>query len=282
MNDFHQDLTLAEQAASGDREALEVLLSGVQDLIFNLSLRMLGTVQDAQDASQEILLKVMTHLSSYRGESAFSTWTFRIAANHLQSYRRSMFSQRPLSFEVYGYDIANGRAQDVPDLTQGVDHALLERELKLSCTNVMLQCLDAPSRLVFILGTMFRLDSRVAGEVLGMTPEAYRQKLSRVRRKMSEFLAGYCGLSGTGMCSCARRVNYAIASHRIRPDVPEYTQMDERGALIDSFTDAMEELDDASRVFASLPCYRSAPQVQKWIEDLLRGGQFETILDAKA
>lgn len=52
----------------------------MQDLIFNLSLRMLGTVQDAQDASQEILLKVMTHLSSYRGASAFSTWTFRIAA----------------------------------------------------------------------------------------------------------------------------------------------------------------------------------------------------------
>lgn len=282
MNDFQKDLTLAERAASGDREALEALLSGVQDLIFNLSLRMLGTVQDAQDAAQEILLKVMTHLSSYRGESAFTTWVFRIAANHLQSYRRSMFAEHPLSFEVYGYDIANGRAQDVPDLTQGVDHALLERELKLSCTNVMLQCLDAPSRLVFILGTMFRLDSRVAGDVLGMSPEAYRQKLSRVRKKMSEFLASYCGLSGTGMCACTRRVNYAIASHRIRPDAPEYTRMDERGALVESFTDAMEELDDASRVFASLPCYRSAPQVQRWIEDLLRGGQFETILDAKA
>ena len=86
-----------------------------------------------------------------------------------------MFSQRPLSFEVYGYDIANGRAQDVPDLTQGVDHALLERELKLSCTNVMLQCLDAESRCIYILGTMFRLDSRVAAEILDLTPEAYRQ-----------------------------------------------------------------------------------------------------------
>mgnify|MGYP000046058316 CR=1 FL=1 len=68
----------------------------------------------------------------------------------------------PLSFEYYGEDIANGREEDVPDMTGGVDRGILEEELKLSCTNVMLQCLDGESRCIFILGTMFRLDSAVA------------------------------------------------------------------------------------------------------------------------
>lgn len=62
---------LIDQAIAGDKQSLETLLLGVQDLVFNLSLRMLGTFQDAEDASQDILLKVMTHLSSFKREQFF-------------------------------------------------------------------------------------------------------------------------------------------------------------------------------------------------------------------
>ena len=124
-------LDLIGQATAGDKAALETVLSGVQDLVFNLSLRMLGTFHDAEDASQDILLKVMTRLSSFKGESAFTTWVFRIALNHLKDYKKHMFAQFPLSFEIYGDDIRNGRAGDVPDLTQNVEKAILAEELKL-------------------------------------------------------------------------------------------------------------------------------------------------------
>lgn len=118
----HQELSiLIEQATAGDRSALETVLTGVQDLVFNLSLRMLGTFHDAEDASQDILLKVMTHLSSFKGESAFTTWVCRIAINHLKDYKKHMFAQFPLSFELYGEDIRSGKIQDVPDLTQNVE-----------------------------------------------------------------------------------------------------------------------------------------------------------------
>lgn len=61
--------TLVQRAAGGDRAALEETLAGVQELVFNLSLRMLGTFHDAEDASQDILVKVMTRLSSFRGRA---------------------------------------------------------------------------------------------------------------------------------------------------------------------------------------------------------------------
>ena len=125
--------TLVQRAAGGDRAALEETLAGVQELVFNLSLRMLGTFHDAEDASQDILVKVMTRLSSFRGESAFDTWVFRIAVNHLRDYKKHLFAQSPLSFEFYGEDIRSGRAADVPDLTGGADSSLLAQELKLSC-----------------------------------------------------------------------------------------------------------------------------------------------------
>lgn len=65
---------LVEKATAGDKKALETLVAEVQNLVFNLSLRMLGTFADAEDATQDILLKMITHLSSFRGESAFTTW----------------------------------------------------------------------------------------------------------------------------------------------------------------------------------------------------------------
>lgn len=195
MNSFTNEelLNLIQKATAGDKSSLETVILNIQDLVFNLSLRMLGTFPDAEDASQDILLKVMTHLSSFKGESSFSTWVFRIAVNHLKDYKKHMFAQFPLSFEFYGDDIRNAKTEDIPDLTQNVEQAILAEELKLSCTNVMLQCLDTENRCIFILGTMFKVDSRIAGDILGITPEAYRQRLSRVRKKMADFLTEYCG-----------------------------------------------------------------------------------------
>ena len=60
-------LALIEKAVAGDKESLETVILSVQDLVFNLSLRMLGTFPDAEDATQDILLKIITHLSSFRG-----------------------------------------------------------------------------------------------------------------------------------------------------------------------------------------------------------------------
>ncbi len=127
--------SLIEKATAGEKEALETLVTGIQDMVFNLSLRMLGTFPDAEDAAQDILLKVITHLSSFRGESAFATWVFRIAMNHLKNYRKHTFAHHPLSFEYYGDDIVNAKIQDVPDMTQDVEKAVLAEELKLFCKN---------------------------------------------------------------------------------------------------------------------------------------------------
>lgn len=70
---------------------------------------------------------------------------------------------------------------------------------------------------------MFQVDSKIAGSLLGMPPEAYRQRLSRIRRKVADFLEVYCGEYGSGTCRCKKRVNYAIQNHRINPASLEYT-----------------------------------------------------------
>ncbi len=269
---------LVEQATAGDKKALETLITGVQDIVFNLSLRMLGTFADAQDATQDILLKMITHLSSFRGESSFTTWVFSIAANHLKNYKKHMFARYPLSFEYYGDDIENGKIRDVPDLTQNVEKDILAEELKMSCTNVLLQCLDVERRCIFILGTMFKIDSRIAGDILEMTPEAYRQRLSRIRKKMADFLGQYCGEYGKGGCKCKDRVNYAIQNHRINPlqldymtatEIPIQTIMDVKNA--------MEDIDDLSQDFSFCKPYQSPERTKHLIQEFLDSTQFSVI-----
>ncbi len=270
--------SLVMKATSGDKEALEMLVTGVQDIIFNLSLRMLGTFADAEDATQDILLKMITHLSSFRGDSSFTTWVFSIAVNHLKNYKKHMFAHYPLSFEYYGEDIQNGKIQDVPDLTQNVEKDILAEELKMSCTNVMLQCLDTESRCIFILGTMFKVDSRIAGDILGMTPEAYRQRLSRIRKKMADFLGQYCGEYGSGKCKCKDRVNYAIQNHRINPAQLDYVAATEIPAktMLD-VKSAMENMDDLSQEFSFCKSYRSPERTRHLIQELLKSTQLSII-----
>lgn len=270
-----------DKATAGDKKALETLVAGVQDMVFNLSLRMLGTFADAEDAAQDILLKMITHLSSFRGESLFTTWVFRIAVNHLKDYKKHMFAHAPLSFEFYGDDIKNGKIQDIPDLTQNVEQDILAEELKMSCTNVMLQCLDTESRCIFILGTMFRIDSRIAGEILEMTPEAYRQRLSRIRKKMAGFLEQYCGAYGGGTCRCRDRVNYAIQSHRLNPRQLDYTKTNE--ISVETMLDvkhAMEEMDDLSQDFSFCKAYQSPEHMKCLVQELLNSAQFSVIKNA--
>lgn len=275
-------LPLIDRAVAGDKQSLEAVIASVQDLVFNLSLRMLGTFPDAEDASQDILLKVITHLSSFRGDSAFSTWVFRIAVNHLKNCRKGLFAQHPLSFEFYGDDIRNGRTGDVPDLTQDVEKSLLAEELKLSCTNVMLQCLDPESRCIFILGTMFRLDSRTAGELLDITPEAYRQRLSRIRRKMADFLGEYCGEYGDGTCRCLDRVNYAIQNHRISPARLEYTAAAPvPPAAVLEVKEAMEDIDGLSQTFSFCKTYQPPEALKEFIGTFLAGTVFSVVRDTQ-
>ena len=270
-------LTLIDKATAGDKRSLETVILSVQDLVFNLSLRMLGSFPDAEDATQDILLKVITHLSSFKKDSAFSTWVFRIASNHLQTYKKHMFAKFPLSFEFYGDDIVNGKIDDVPDLTQDVERSVLAEELKMSCTNVMLQCLDPESRCIFILGTMFRVDSQIAGDILGITPEAYRQRLSRVRKKMAEFLSDYCGEYGAGACRCAKRVDYAIQNHRLQPDHLDFTAARPAPLAIE-VKEAMEEIDGYAHQFSFCKTYQSPAHVRAFLQDFLNGTVLSTIL----
>src|SRR5271156_3950351 len=97
--------TLVLRARAGDRQALEELIQRHQGWIYNIAVRMLYHPQDAEDATQEILLKALTRLSSFEGRSSFRTWLYRIVVNHVLNMKRGRAEQAIISFSAYGQAI---------------------------------------------------------------------------------------------------------------------------------------------------------------------------------
>jgi RNA polymerase sigma factor (sigma-70 family) len=183
-----KDENLVVCARAGDRKALENLIERHQAWIYNIALRMLFHRQDAEDAMQEILLKVVTRLSSFEGRSSFRTWLYRIVVNHLLNVKCGREGFKITTFSAYGDVLVNTPDLDPPDPKGGSpDENLLVTEAMLACTSGMLLCLDREQRLAYILGAILGVNHTFAAEVLELTSENFRQRLA--------LLGGTCATS---------------------------------------------------------------------------------------
>src|SRR6202521_4019566 len=201
------DHVLVLRARSGDREALEELVRHHQGWIYNIALRMVFYPQDAEDATQEILLKAVTSLSSFEGRSSFRTWLYRMVVNHVLNMKRGRAEQAVISFSAYGQAIDDTPDLDPPD--PGIaspEVRLLVDETMVACTSRMLLCLDREQRLTYILGQIFGVTDTVAAEVLEISGESFRQRLTRARRDLRNFMNDRCGLvNQSNPCDAPKR-----------------------------------------------------------------------------
>ena len=215
----HQDQNLVARARSGDRGALEDLIREHQRWIYNIALRMLFHPQDAEDATQEILVKVLTRLSSFEGRSSFRTWLYRIVVNHVLNMRRGRVEDPAINFRMYGEELDKTPDLEPPD-PKGAspDAKLLVTEAMLACTSGMLLCLDREQRLAYILGAILGVSDRVAAEVLEITAENFRQRLARARRDLRNFMNDKCGLvNSANPCRCAKKTRGFVEAGHVDP-----------------------------------------------------------------
>jgi len=213
------DHALVERVQSGDGDALDALIRRHQPWIYNIALRMVYWPPDAEDATQEILLKMLTKLSTFQRQSSFRTWLYRVVVNHLLNVRREAAVLSTWTFERYAETL--DRAGDT-ELTDGAplpDEQLVVEEARLGCTTGLLLCLDREQRLIYVLGEIFEVPDSVGAELLEITRENFRQRLSRARRDLHSFMRGKCGLVNTANpCRCARKTRGFIRAGYVDPD----------------------------------------------------------------
>jgi len=213
------DTDLVERASSGDRGALENLVLRHQAWIYNIAVRMVFQPHDAEEVTQEVLVKVITKLSTFKGESKFRTWLYRITANHVLSMKRRSAETQELTFARYGAAIENTPDLELPDpKTVPVDVPLLVEEAKVGCTMGMLLCLDRKQRLIFTLGAILGASDTVGGEVLELTADNFRQCLVRARRDLYAFMNNQCGLvNKNNPCRCPKKTKGFIEHGHVDP-----------------------------------------------------------------
>lgn len=236
---------LVLQAIEGDKKALNTLIESIQKYIYNISIKILFHPDEAKDATQEILIKIVTHLSSFKNESNFTTWTYRIATNYLLNLIDKQKRQQ-LNFEMFALDLSQGLNHNY--LANDAEKKLLVEEVKIGCSTGMLQCLDAESRITYILGEILELDSIEGAYIQDISPEAFRKRLSRARTKINEFTKGHCGLvNPENPCRCHKKVDDASTKKRLNPNYLLFASKE----LITSIAD----VEDAAGLIQSNPEY---------------------------
>ncbi len=266
------DEDLVRGAQSGNREAAEALLARHQPWVLNLAVRMMPRHADAEDATQEVLIKAFQSLPTFRGASQFRTWLYRIAINHILNARKAAAAL--CSFE----DAARG-LERVPDLdlpdprTVPVPIEILIEETKTVCTMGTLLCLDGRQRLVYILGEVFGVSDAVGAEIAEVTPVNFRQLLSRARRDLYQYLRGNCSLvTPDASCKCAKKTRAFIQGGFVDPQKLQFTPEHQRKvrdvavSRADDLTDAYMKV--AAEVYRDHPFYEPAEQAARLREAL--------------
>jgi RNA polymerase sigma factor (sigma-70 family) len=213
------DRGLVARAAAGDRGAVEHLVGRHQAWIYNIAMRMLAHPQDAEDATQEILVKALTRLASFEGRSAFRSWLYRIVVNHVLNMKRGRLEPESLTFACYAHGLDATPDLDPPDeRSVPADVRLLVDEARIGCTAGMLLCLDRAQRLVYILGDILEVSDAVGAELLEIGRDAFRQRLARARRDLHNFMNDKCGLvNPANPCRCDRKTRGFIQAGYVDP-----------------------------------------------------------------
>ena len=260
-----EEQELIKKSLEGDKKSLEQLIHKVQGLVFNLSLRFLWDRMDAEDATQEILIKIVTNLSTFKGQSKFQTWAYRVATNYLINLKQTKVESVITSFDIYADDLKNYTAPLEYNLP---DKALLEKEMKVGCTLAMLQCLNRDLRVAFILGSILKLNSKVGAEITGTTPENFRKRLEKSRKLLGNFLQGNCGVyNPANKCRCANRINTGIKCSRI-----------DRGRLnfadkIEVYNAEMEELSSLTGLYHNHGSFKKSTDFMAELDQLIASKQ---------
>ena len=275
------DCGLVSEACLGSQAALEKLILRHQAWIFNIAMKMIMDPDDAGDITQEILIKMITGLSSYDPQKGlFRTWLYRIVANHVIDMKKRKFEVR-----IHDFDRYVSLIEKLPDHREfsHPDGKMLTEELKTGCMMGMLMCLNRKERLAFILGAVFAVTDVVGADLMDVTRAGFRQLLSRARRKVHAYMNGVCGqVNKNNPCRCENKIKTFLDMGMITPGKSRFYRPGGR-----QVKDVMaERLDAFDRKYFSpfLERFREQPfydppDMTLWLRNTINGEEFRQLFN---
>mgnify|MGYP003576466061 CR=1 FL=1 len=189
-----RDQSLVEQVQRGDKSAFELLMRRYEDKVFRLAVGMMKNREDALDAVQDAFLSVYRKIGTFRGDSSFSTWLYRVALNAIYMRLRSQSRHErtePLEVLESVLDPAKIRmVMPVRGWGERADDSLLRKELSGQLREAV-AALPEDYRIVFTLRDVEDLSNQEVADILGLTLAATKTRLHRARLFLRERLSAY-------------------------------------------------------------------------------------------
>ena len=247
--DHNRDEDLVADAVKGKGKALNELVGRHNNFIYNIALKMLGNPTDAEDVTQDILIKLITNLAKFDNEKAqFRTWLYRIAFNFILDYKKSKTEELIHSFDQF-FDFLDDIEDDTSITHEDADQLNpIGEEAKIKCMSGMLMCVPREDRLLYIVGDLFEIDHNLGAEIFQISKSNFRKKLSRIRNNLRQWMNNKCGLiNKNNPCRCARKTKGFVQRGIVDPDnllwdkgfsskIEDYTKNNLQDILISSDT----------------------------------------------
>lgn len=276
------DLILVNEILKGNKKSLNQLILKHQPFIYNIAWKMIGDPTKAQDLTQEVLLKIVTNLSAFKGESAFRTWAYRIVRNHFLNDQKKPANLFADNFEDLG---------NMLDASESVDISVEEqeskkeeiREVRLQCLSGMLLCLSKEQRLIYVIGEIFGADHTIGSEMMELSKDNYRKKLSRARNDLHNFMRNKCGLvNEANPCRCHKKVTVAMNQGMVDSKKLLFNQKE-----YSTFQNTLEPdmnylVDEAERLYTELHrdhSYKTQFEKKNFIEAILESPDWQSRLN---
>ena len=164
----------------GDKEAFTWIMDRYKDLVFTMCIRMLGSEADAEEAAQDVFVKVYRSISTYQGRSKFSTWIYRLTYNHCISVLRKKVKMIDLASDFPEYSESEDSGYALDHLSSSDRRIFLERAI---------ESLPETDALVITLFYYEELSVGEIQEITGLGSSNIRVRLHRSRQKMYSVLS---------------------------------------------------------------------------------------------
>ena len=186
MSEFFENGVI-RSVLDGNINDFEQLVTAYEKNVYNLALRMVGDPDDAADITQETFIKAYRALGSFRGDSKFSSWIYRIASNVCLDFLRSRSrrAQVPLSFEN---EDAEGEIE-LPDMSQNPEEVLMKK-LSMEAVRRGMEKLPPKQRQILVLRELCGLSYAELAQTLSVEEGTVKSRIFRARKRLCAILLG--------------------------------------------------------------------------------------------
>ena len=181
-----QEAAIVRKVLGGDANAFETLVLEYEKNVYNIALRMTGNSEDAADMTQEAFIKAYNSLQSFRGDSKFSVWLYRIVSNVCLDFLRSKNRRPTVSLSVEDDD-GEDTQLDVADESQSPE-LLLDRKLTREGVRRGLDSLPPDYRQILLLREIQGLSYDEIAQALGLEVGTVKSRIFRARKRLCTFL----------------------------------------------------------------------------------------------